>query len=125
LSHEEWRPQGLTSQLSVPTNEDLQKLVKDENDESRRMSMEAMTKAMLIEPNTYEEAMKSAQKIHWIEAMKKEGTSLKEHGSGTRVPLPIGKDALTVRWIYKIKYDANGNIERYKARLVIIGFEQV
>jgi hypothetical protein len=121
----ESRPQVYTSQYSVPSDMDLQKLVKNENDESRRMNLEAITKATLIEPKTYEEAMNSPQNIHWKEAMNKEGNSLIEHKTWTLVKLPTGKDALTARWIYKIKYDANGKIERYKARLVIRGFEQV
>jgi histone deacetylase 1/2 len=118
-------PQVLTSESSVPTTKDLQHLVKVENDAAKSEIVEASTNAVLIEPKSCEEAMNSPQKIHWIEAMKKEGKSLKEHGTWTLEQLPIGKEALTARWIFKIKYDANGNIERYKARLVIRGFEQV
>jgi hypothetical protein len=68
--------------------------------------------------------MQSGDRPHWVEAIKAEGKSLQLHGTWTLVELPKGKKALTARWIFKVKYDENGNVERYKARLVIRGYEQ-
>ena len=39
--------------------------------------------------------------------------------------LPIGKKALGYKWVYKIKCNSDGTIERHKARLVILGNHQV
>ncbi|KAH9718181.1 retrovirus-related pol polyprotein from transposon RE1 [Citrus sinensis] len=41
-----------------------------------------------------------------------------------RVDLPPGKKPVGCRWIYTIKYKADGSIERYKARLVAKGYTQ-
>ena len=41
------------------------------------------------------------------------------------VPRPEGKFVVTSRWLYKIKYFADGSIEKYKARFVARGFSQV
>ena len=40
------------------------------------------------------------------------------------VPRPEGKFVVTSKWIYKIKHDAYGSIEKYKARFVARGFSQ-
>jgi hypothetical protein len=34
------------------------------------------------------------------------------------VPLPSGKSVVGYRWVYKIKTNSDGSIERYKVRLV-------
>jgi len=38
--------------------------------------------------------------------------------------LPLGRSAVKSRWTFKVKYKADGTIERYKARLVAKGFTQ-
>ena len=38
---------------------------------------------------------------------------------------PIDANRLHKKWVYKTKHDADGNLERYKARLVACGNEQV
>ena len=40
------------------------------------------------------------------------------------VQLPSGKPIVGCRWVYKVKYKADGTLERYKARLVAQGFTQ-
>lgn len=38
--------------------------------------------------------------------------------------LPRGKKALGSKWVYRIKYLADGTIECYKARVVVLGNNQ-
>ena len=40
------------------------------------------------------------------------------------VKLPDGKNVVGCKWVFKHKGDANGNIQRYKARLVTQGYSQ-
>lgn len=37
-------------------------------------------------------------------------------------PLPANKNVVGCRWVYKLKYGSDGNIERHKPRLVAKGF---
>ena len=39
--------------------------------------------------------------------------------------LPVGRKTIGTRWVYAKKTDAQGNITRYKARLVVKGYTQV
>ena len=40
------------------------------------------------------------------------------------VKLPIGKKTVRCRWVFTVKHNVDGSIERYKARLVAKGYTQ-
>jgi hypothetical protein len=42
----------------------------------------------------------------------------------TLVPLPVGRKYVSCKWVFKIKQGVNGEVERYKARLMARGFTQ-
>ncbi|CAI7925722.1 unnamed protein product [Closterium sp. NIES-54] len=60
----------------------------------------------------------------WKKAMESELKSIEENGTWELVELPEGRKAITSKWLFKIKSDADGNIERYKSRLVAKGYQQ-
>ncbi|CAI7894710.1 unnamed protein product [Closterium sp. NIES-53] len=62
--------------------------------------------------------------VPWKKTMESELKSIEENGTWELVELPEGRKAITSTWLFKIKSDANGNIECYKSRLVAKGYQQ-
>lgn len=76
------------------------------------------------EPATFQEAMNSVNSNKWKFAMQEELDSLAENNTWELVDLPEDRKAIENRWVYKVKRNAEGKIERFKARLVVKGFSQ-
>ena len=83
-----------------------------------------VAKVATDDPATYAEAMAAPDSELWQRAMDEEIASLYANSTWELERLPDGAKALPVKWVYKVKRDAKGNIERYKARLVVKGFMQ-
>jgi predicted RNA binding protein YcfA (HicA-like mRNA interferase family) len=77
-----------------------------------------------IVPNTLQEAMKLPDKDKWLSAGLDEIRSHLENGTWELVRLPHGKKAIGCRWVFKIKKNADGTIDKYKGRVVVKGYEQ-
>jgi len=60
----------------------------------------------------------------WVETMKQEIEALKSNGTWKVMSLPPGKRAIGCKWVFKIKYKANREVDRFKARLVAKGYSQ-
>ena len=56
--------------------------------------------------------------------MKAELDAMEDNKTWSVVPLPKRKHSIGCKWVYKIKYHADGTIERYMARLVAKGYNQ-
>ena len=76
------------------------------------------------EPTTYEDAIHSKNNQEWKDAMNAEMESLKKHHVWKMCDLPAGKEPLNCKWVYRIKCDNRGKIQKYKARLVTCGYGQ-
>ena len=74
------------------------------------------------EPHTYLEASKHEC---WNNAMKFELDALERNGTWILVDLPENVKPIGNKWVYKVKYRADGSIEIYKAGLVAKGYNQV
>jgi hypothetical protein len=75
-------------------------------------------------PKSFEEAMASSEAEHWLEACTAELSSLASNDTYELVDLPPGRRAVETKWVFALKRDNKGRIERYKARLVAKGFRQ-
>ncbi|CAI7759892.1 unnamed protein product, partial [Closterium sp. NIES-53] len=76
---------------------------------------------MTGEPATLKEALESSDAEEWKKALESELKSIEENGTWELVELPEGRKAITSKWLFKTKSDADGKIERYKSRLVAKG----
>ncbi|GKA50419.1 ribonuclease H-like domain-containing protein [Tanacetum coccineum] len=74
-----------------------------------------------FEPKNYWEACKDQ---HWIEAMNKEMDALYKNDTWEMYDFPKDRKSIGGKWVFKIKYKSNGEIERYKARYVVKGYNQ-
>ncbi|CAA7037262.1 unnamed protein product [Microthlaspi erraticum] len=73
------------------------------------------------EPTSFREAMKDPR---WRNAVSGEVGALEREQTWDITDLPPGKKAIGCHWIFTIKYQSTGKVERYKARLVAYGNRQ-
>ncbi|RDX78767.1 hypothetical protein CR513_40905, partial [Mucuna pruriens] len=76
------------------------------------------------DPINFCQAMQSSNSKKWIDSMKDELKSIQDNGVWDLVELLEGVKPIGCKWIFKTKKDSKGNIEKYKARLVVKGFTQ-
>uniref|UniRef100_A0A8R7UUE6 Reverse transcriptase Ty1/copia-type domain-containing protein n=1 Tax=Triticum urartu TaxID=4572 RepID=A0A8R7UUE6_TRIUA len=67
------------------------------------------------DPTSYEEAMRSPHSSRWVEAMEDETKSMSSKDVWDLEEIPKGAKTMGCKWVYKTKYDPNGNVEKYKA----------
>ncbi|RVX04977.1 Retrovirus-related Pol polyprotein from transposon TNT 1-94 [Vitis vinifera] len=72
-------------------------------------------------PQNIQEAFKYPK---WKAAVDEEVWALEKNGTWEITDLPRGKKPVGCKWIFTVKYKADGNVDRYKAPLVAKGFTQ-
>jgi hypothetical protein len=80
--------------------------------------VEWATIAFSEEPQTVEEALNGEDAKKWEIAMQEEYDSLVVNNTWSWVPFPKGRKPISCKWVFKIKHGVDGEVERYKARLV-------
>ncbi|XLU25082.1 hypothetical protein S245_061148, partial [Arachis hypogaea] len=80
-------------------------------------------KALLAatEPRTVKDALSHPA---WKAAMDAEYDALMKNHTWKLVTLPEGREAVGSKWVFRAKYNADGSLQKYKARLVAQGFSQ-
>ena len=76
----------------------------------------------ICEPASYEEAIKDEK---WQRAMEEELTMIKRNKTQELVDRPKDRKIIGVKWVFRTKLNANGSINKHKARLVVKGYAQV
>ena len=67
------------------------------------------------DPEIFSQAVEGDKSTLWYNAMKDEMNSMAYNQVWDLVELPTGKKPIGCKWVFKIKRDSRGNIERYKA----------
>lgn len=73
------------------------------------------------DPIHFEDVVKSRK---WRRAMDLEMEAINNNDTWVMTKLPKGAKKVGVKWIYKTKFDENGEVDKYKARLVAKGYTQ-
>ncbi|KAG8504080.1 hypothetical protein CXB51_002404 [Gossypium anomalum] len=74
-----------------------------------------------FEPRTVEDAIAHPE---WKLAVQAEFDALSANSTWTLVPLPPGRKVIGCQWLFKVKRDPDGTVDRQKARLVAQGCSQ-
>lgn len=75
-------------------------------------------------PTTVEGLKQRSDWPRWKSAVSEEMESLIRNKTWTLTSLPKGRNLIDSKWVFKIKRNESGGIDRYKARLVARGFSQ-
>ena len=63
----------------------------------------------------------------WLEAMQKEIAGLMENGTWSECDRALlnGRIPIKSKWVFTVKYNRDGTVERFKARFVACGYSMV
>ena len=76
------------------------------------------------EPKSYKDALSRSDSDKWLNAILDKINSIEMNGTYELVDLPFNRQAIGSKWVFKLKRDVEGNISKYKARLVAQGYSQ-
>ncbi|KAI0991325.1 hypothetical protein K3495_g16862, partial [Podosphaera aphanis] len=77
------------------------------------------------EPRSYKEAEYSPYWAEWKKAFEDEMSSFHENNVWQVVPRPEGRKIVSGKWVCKVKGNAQGELERFKARYVAKGYSKI
>lgn len=103
----------------------IKQIMDQVNRSSTQLSRVLLASSIFI-PSDYREAIESDNKQQWLDAMSDEMQSLNENQVYEEInSKSIDKKPVSSRWVFTVKYKQNGEVEKFKARVVARGFSQV
>jgi hypothetical protein len=76
-------------------------------------------------PKSYKSAMNTKEVENWKIAINEELNSINKNNVWEIIKKPTNTNIVSTRWVFVKKIDDKGNLQKYKARLVARGFEQI
>lgn len=80
--------------------------------------------AIACEPVTYNDAVSGENNQQWQDAIAEELDAHERNSTWLIVPKTRNTKEITAKWVFKVKSDTDGKVDRFKARLVARGFSQ-
>jgi hypothetical protein len=97
----------------------------DDDIEDAEMGYEiALSTVSNAEPLSYAEALQRPDAEQWKHAALEELNAHSTNGTWKLVPRPAGKKVIGSKWVFKVKRNADGSIERYNSRVIAKGYNQ-
>jgi transposase InsO family protein len=81
--------------------------------------------ASMKDPKTFAQAMRRLDSHDWLMAVEVKLDNIRCHEVWVVSPMKTGTRQLDTVWVFKRKYNADGKLQKFKARLCIRGFRQV
>lgn len=76
----------------------------------------------LCKPTSVKQALTDS---NWKLAMQQEYDALMKNYTWDLVPLPPDRKAIGCKWIFRVKENVDGSVNKFKAQLVAKGYNQV
>ena len=96
-----------------------------DDDDDVFVMVAGVAEAEVLNPSTVDEAQSRSDWGKWEMAIESELKSLDDTQTWRVVKRPIGVNVVGCKWVFKIKRNAAGEIDKYKAQLVTKGYSQV
>ena len=76
----------------------------------------------IYEPSDHEEVLKESK---WKDATEEELFMIEKNKTWELVGRPQERKVIGVKWVFRTKLNADGSVNKYKARLVVEGYAQI
>ena len=86
-------------------------------------SFKSFVLAVSATPSELVSFHQAVQFSEWRAAIDKEIEALEVNNSWSLVPLPPSKTAIGCKWVYRIKYNEDGSIQKHKAMIAAKGYD--